>query len=656
MTDRNSPWPELRPVDWEIDLLPDGTIGLRLNGHGAAEELKLHAPKPVRWLRDYGAYSLPLQWESCTAARLVADKYNRDLIIGADLRKWAAEEKVRRESIPDVNSFELVELQRVSQETPRLWKALQDRPFQTVGAAFAANNRNALIADDPGLGKTLQSIGAVVEAGIKGVILVVAPKAAVYDTWPREIAQWAPEDKAIIVGAHQKPAERRAVLASLSDVGEPGKCGNPDRVWILTTPNYLRIKAVVDEYGKYVYGPKREKQYKVVREGLSEFFEIDWATVIVDESHKMLACGTGNAKKFSAQRQGLDLLTVRNDGLRIALSGTPFRGKREFAYGTLNWLRPDLYTGYWPWAKRFFDVYHDGYGMITGRLLNEDAFYEDLRKVMVRRTKSEVAKDLPPKSYPGSPLDPHDPNSPHAVWLSMDDAQAKAYEQMTALAMAELDDGDLMANGILAIMTRLKQFACSAANLVGENDVQPKLPSNKFDWLVEWFDERGLNADATQAEVAAVPKVIVSSQFSKLLTLFSDELGALGIKTHLFTGDTNDKKRKAIIADWQNNPDSDVRVLLLTITAGGTSLTLDAADDVVLLDETWVPDDTTQLEDRAHRLSRTDHKVTIWKLKTLGTIEEGIARVLHERDEGIRDVLDRTRGVETARELIGVKR
>ena len=83
------------------------------------------------------------------------------------------------------------------------------------------------------------------------------------------------------------------------------------------------------------------------------------------------------------------------------------------------------------------------------------------------------------------------------------------------------------------------------------------------------------------------------------------------------------------------------------------SLTLDAAtDDLIMLDETWVPDDTIQLEDRIHRLSRM-HQVTIWKLKSLGTIEESIARGLSDTSRDIRQVLDGERGVDTAIKLLG---
>ena len=628
---------------WDIEIHGD-RIALRTPYDPAVVSgIKSVLPQPRRWNKELGAWMVPLMWESCTAARQLANKHNAQLFIGPELTEWAQAEKARRASIPAVDA-EQAELLNVS---GRLRAAMRARPFQEVGAAFAARNGHALIADDPGLGKTLQSIGAVIEAGITGLILVVAPKSAVYDTWPREINLWSPGDEVVIVGPHLKPAARKALMDKLSEARVPGK-----RVWVLTGPNYLRVKAQTDTYGNYVYDPEtKQPLLKHAREALPQFHEIAWDAVIVDEAHRYLSGATGNVKKQSGQRQGLGALNIRKGGLRLALSGTPFRGKLHYAWGLANWLRPEAYRAYWRWVETHFDVMDDGWGRKIGRAKDEGALYGELAQFMVRRTKSEVAKDLPPKMYAGTPLDAGDPNSPVAVWLSMGPDQERIYKEMESVATAELLSGDVLnANGILAIMTRLKQFACSAAHIVGET-VEPAAPSNKLEWLVEWLAERGI--DGTEPVTAETPKVVVGSQFRRLLEMFSAELQDLGIDSYLFTGNTSQAERKRIVEDWQDPESTGPRVLLLTTTAGGVSLTLDAAtDDLIMLDETWVPDDTTQLEDRIHRLSRM-HQVTIWKLKTLGTIEESIARDLGAKDRDIRQVLDGERGVDNAIKLLG---
>ena len=91
---------------------------------------------------------------------------------------------------------------------------------------------------------------------------------------------------------------------------------------------------------------------------------------------------------------------------------------------------------------------------------------------------------------------------------------------------------------------------------------------------------------------------------------------------------------------------------MLNTKAGGTSLTLDAADDVIIIDSTFNHDDQEQVEDRAHRLSRMDHNVTVWNLASTNSIDESIARHTFKMDSSIKSILDGPRGVDFARQLL----
>src|SRR5689334_17260959 len=82
--------------------------------------------------------------------------------------------------------------QSIETEAPLLHEAIHKRPFQAVGVAYMVRARAAINADQPGLGKTLQAIGAVIESGVKGPVLVVAPSVAVTATWPDEFDAWVP--------------------------------------------------------------------------------------------------------------------------------------------------------------------------------------------------------------------------------------------------------------------------------------------------------------------------------------------------------------------------------------------------------------------------------------------------------------------------------
>jgi Zierdtviridae DNA helicase len=540
-------------------------------------------------------------------------------------------------------------------------KAFRSRPFQKVGTKFAVANKNVLIADEPGLGKSLESIAAVIQAQITGSILIVAPKTAVYVTWPAELKRWlkdiAPDDIIRVVGGNQSKRERiremRRILKwdianSVQDI--PGREFAPQRQWVIVSPNYLRFTIKLDDQGNYVYDANGDKIIEPVREAISALLAIDWATVIIDEAHLTLSGATGNIKTQSAQRRGLGLLEIQPDGLRLALSGTPFRGKHENLWGILNWLEPKQYTAYWEWIYKHFNVYMDPVfnQQVIGELKSEKALAHEVSRLMIRRTKAEVVKDLPRKLYGGTPLFD---NGPIAVWLDMFDNQRKAYDDMVRVAMTELDGGTLMANGVLAEMIRLKQFANSYGYLDINQVFHPKLPSNKFDWILEFLRERGIDGKGPGNS-----KVIIASQFTKHVDLFATTLREKHkIPCFVLTGKTNEQDRVNLQRDFQrgrtDSGEDAPDVFLINTKAGGVSLTLDAADDVVIVDSTFNPDDQTQVEDRAHRLSRI-HAVTVWNLASTGSIDESILRHTYKMDTSIARILDGERGVETLKLLL----
>jgi SNF2 family DNA or RNA helicase len=236
----------------------------------------------------------------------------------------------------------------------------------------------------------------------------------------------------------------------------------------------------------------------------------------------------------------------------------------------------------------------------------------------------------------------------------MTPAQEKAYAQMLATGTAELNGSNLNAVGILAILTRLKQFASSHGNVIvhpdGSEEFRPAAPSNKLDWLEQFLMERNIIGDPDEEPTG---KVVIVSQFTSLLSLCANKLFAdYGLKYARITGAVTGSKRQHEI-DRFNDPDSGVNVMFLNTLAGGVAITLDAADDMVFLDETHVPDDQKQAEGRIDN-RRPEVKVAqrrYWYLKSLETIDEAIARTNARREADQSWHLDGRRGVEYAREV-----
>lgn len=598
-----------------------------------------------KWMPAKKRWSYPLDYHTCVEIRTkIAGPSGQELQIGDELWKWASNEKERLASIPDPNSLERAELPVLERGNPFTYEALNNRPFQTVGVKFAAEHRRVVIADDPGLGKTVQTIGAVIEAGVKGPVLIIAPKVAAEITWPQQINYWSPKENCTSL-AGLTPSKRKIAIENFTRMAYP-EVGQDygDRQWLIVNPHWIMCQADLDDKGNYASTKAQRDEGIGMKYKMEDIFDIEWSAVIIDESHDILIANTMNRKKWTQQRIGAEQLWYRDNPMKIAMSGTPMRGKKENFFGTLQWLKPDLYTSYWKWADRHFDVMEDGYSRSVGALKDPDGFYSDLKEVMIRRTKAEVAKDLPAKIYGGTRLDPEDPESPVGIWLDMTGKQLKQYQEMQKNASVNVEGGTLIANGILSEWTRLKQLASSAGMFRGDKFV-PANPSNKMDWTLEFLAERGITK-----KPEGDGKVILVSQFAEVCKFMEATLGGEGIPSFILTGETPLRKRQEAMTAFQSDS-TDVRVFILSTKAGGVSLTLDAADDVVIWDETFIPDNQLQVEDRAHRVSRPDHQVSIWYLRTRDSIEEAIAATTGGRQAVLDTILDKSRGVDVRKRI-----
>lgn len=537
------------------------------------------------------------------------------------------------------------------------------RPYQRDGARFLRNAGSALLTDQPGLGKTIQALGSIIAvvatedkietARNLGAValgddvtrvrwhLVVTPKVAIRNVWEPEVARWLIDHATETLCLTGTLAERQAALVALQPRPETR------HVFVIVNIESMRVIAVPDTYKKSLRSTLREIiRFSVQKDGrktkmayhpengvLPGLLDRVWDTVICDESHRALI----RTDHIPTQtRAGFVLVKARR---RLALSGTPMRGKPEQLWGTLNWLRPDLYTSYWNWLKLYFEVGQDIYSRyIVGGLTpsGEKRLARDLAGIMLRRTKAEVAPELPAKTYAGYHLIEGDSASPLGVWLEMDKDQRKQYDRLIVEGLI----GNSPVNGVLASYTRARQVAGGYCDTI---DVGEKIRlsvdiehSPKFDWLVQWLAE---NVDE---------KVVVVSQYTDtVLVPFEIGLKAIGYEVVSITGRTGDRKRTEAVEAFQHGS---AQVMLLNVKAGGVALTLDSADYAVFLDETSIPDDQEQAEDRIHRISR-NHNVTIYYLRMLDTIEEEVAFIAAARQDVQQYLLDGARGVEYARSV-----
>lgn len=242
-------------------------------------------------------WSFPLDLEIAKDISAIAKELGAKLIVEEDLRQWAKAEKERYSSVlkPDDLTADVSRyLPHLRTTRPALVEAMESKPWRhSRCGVHCRSGKRVLLADKPGLGKTIQTLAAIAELDIKGPIhAVVAPRTAVNVTWPDAFANGLAE-VIVRINSSIRPAERKKrlerVMNALRKLPE----------LVLVGPNYLRIRPDFDDFGNYLRDENGFKIIRTVKEGLPELFDIEWHAVIVDESHQTLAGATGNKKKQS---------------------------------------------------------------------------------------------------------------------------------------------------------------------------------------------------------------------------------------------------------------------------------------------------------------------------------------------------------------------
>lgn len=612
----------------------------------------------ARWAPKAKSWTYACDLEVCRALR---EEFKDDLQIGPELTQWARNEVSReraattmlRAASVDYGKKSVSVPTRVRELAPKIAKGLEGRPFQVPGARFLAYARTALIADEPGMGKTIQTLAAVVEnlGESGGYVLVLAPKTAVHAVWVGEIEKWLDgytPGYTITNMSGLTPAKLDAACRSYAGMPRDGRIhfllGNAEIVRIKSS-RQCKKNDLCD--GTYEWCEFADKHSGRLDPRLPLLFDYEWDAIVADETHKWLINTRG--KKASQVGRGFARLRTVNDGLRYAMSGTPLKGKKHNLWGTLNWLRPDVYTSKWNWVAQYFEIIEGEYARSIGDLIpgREEALFRSIDSICIRRTKSEIRKINPAWMPPDKIY--------HDIKVEIDPKQRKAYNAILKETEVRLKGGTLATMGVLSEFTRLKQFASCHGYLNDKGEFMPSLPSGKFDWLVDFLEERGIEIKSGSARNGdlseEVHKVVVASQFTKNINLWAAELVGRGIQCYVLTGETKDADRDRFVKAFQAN--DDVRVFFINTQAGGASITLDAADDIVIMDETWVPDDQVQVEDRVHRASNVEHQVHVWYVRADDTVEQQIAEVNMFKAESNHVMLDAKRGLEFAREKFG---
>ena len=542
-------------------------------------------------------WALPLDLESCRALRAV---FGRELRIEPELRAWAREALNQETRLTHLALADDAELTVLPLVLPDLYNFY--RPYQRAGARFIATADHPLIADEPGLGKTVEVIGGIFEAhGMDiGTVCVAAPMTSLESVWEYELLRWQPYEVIIATGSHA--AREQALDRSWGLAGD----GIPH--WLLINSEmmrYQRIYLSTEDKEKYknVKWDKKSQCFYVEVPAYPTLFDTRWTYVILDEVHR----GSVN-NPHTLGGIGAHHFPAVN---RIAISGTPVRGKPINLWGILNWLNPKPFSSKWRFAEQWLVIEEDHWGKKIGgiRKEREEDLWRFLTPYLLRRTTADVLPELPPVQWIPRLCD-------------MEKKQLEQYEKFAADAEIRIDEEHLSATSVLAEYARLKFFATSECSAERDSEgrllISPTDRSCKLPVFQEILEELGIWGHETGAQL------VFFSQFSQVVDMVTAWLRGHKVIAEKITGGVNVKRRNALIKSFQSG--DRIQVLGLTTTAGGVAITLDRADTAVFFDETWVPDEQEQAVDRLRRASRIHH-VNAYLLRSRNTIEQYIQEV-----------------------------
>jgi SNF2 family DNA or RNA helicase len=429
----------------------------------------------------------------------------------------------------------------------------QLRPYQEQGLAWLQFLREyglgGILADDMGLGKTVQALAHLLIEKQSGRLdrpaLVVAPT-SVLPNWKAEAARFAPQLRVHV----SHGLKRKTFFAQIAahDI-------------VLTT-------------------------YPLLARDQEALMGHEFHLVILDEAQQIKNAQTQAARVVSQ-------LKARN---RLCLTGTPLENNLGELWSLFNFLMPGL-LGDAATFRRLYRTPIEKHGDEARR----NSLARRLRPFLLRRTKEQVAQELPAKTEIVRPIE-------------LAGAQRDLYETVRA-SMHERVRTEIAARGlaqshiiVLDALLKLRQVCCDP-RLVKIDSAKKVKESAKLELLLEMLEEL----------LPEGRRILLFSQFTSMLELIERELAARQVAYVKLTGDTRD--RATPVRRFQ---DGKVPLFLVSLKAGGTGLNLTAADTVIHYDPWWNPAVERQATDRAHRIGQ-NKPVFVYKLIVSGSVEEKIA-------------------------------
>jgi SNF2 family DNA or RNA helicase len=464
-------------------------------------------------------------------------------------------------------------------------EGLQYLPFQKAGVAYASSRTSTLIGDEMGLGKTIQAIGVLNSSKWKRV-LVVCP-ASLKINWVRELDKWLVERRTIEIAKTKKPFPTSDIVVINYDIlGKFKELFNTS-----TTPRA----------GKR---PKRSSTYVGPR----------WDYLIADECHYVKNRGSIRTKLLAQ--------IAKSSSRKVFLTGTPILNRPVELWPVLSMLQPEVWKNFWAFAQRYCSAHHNGFGWDFGGASNLEELQTKLRStLMIRRLKSEVLKDLPPKMRQVVEI----PVSSKAVkekiqlelqeWKAHEKKITKLQEAVQSAAINKDEEGFRES---VKLLREAQAVAFQAMGKVRYETAMSKLPD-----VIEHLE----------SVLETGRKVVCFTHHHDMTDALAKTFGS----SVVVDGRVDVKERQARVDRFQTDPSC--KLFLGGMKAAGVGLTLTSSSHVVFAEIDWVPGTLTQAEDRCHRIGQVD-SVLVQHLVLEGSLDAYMAKRVIAKQEVIDKALD----------------
>jgi SNF2 family DNA or RNA helicase len=554
------------------------------------------------------SWTYSLTWQTCLALQ---STFKSNLTVGPKLQEWMRL-LYGNVILPAYNMRMEI--------TPQGWEGLMPDvglyPHQKGDVAFLSTVRRGMLFNGMGSGKSISSMSAIRHLAAQGEdvfpLLVACPNSTKIG-WKKEILKVWPGLKINVIDG--TATQRRKLLEDQA------------HVYIINWES-IRSHSKLKPYGSTAL--KRCPECKGLDNRVKpasceahpkELNAIAFKSVIGDEIHRIKDPSSKVSRAFKAATGEAEI--------RIGLSGTPIASSPEDLFSPLNWLFPEAYPSKNKYIDRFCITADSAWGgkiVIGIRPEMEQEFFSGIDPFTRRMSKEVILPFLPPIVYERRDVE-------------MGAKQAKAYKQMAEQMIAEVADGEVVyTTSPLTKATRMLQFASSYAEVEYRNvydDKQGMVVNKQYVRL----SDPSCTLDAFMDDLPDYgdESIVVFAVSSQLINMLSTRLEKLKIPHGLITGDQDAKERELHMENFQSGK---TKLILCTIAAGGTGITLTKGSTAVFLQRSWSMIENLQAEARVHRIGSEQYEsIRIIDYVTTGSTQEVVIKAVAEKSDQLEKIL-----------------